>query len=497
MFNEKGNGCASAVYSRGFGSEVSGDFTLPDYQNEIRRILEVIPTVLPPAKYVSDTAAEFNGTVDYQVVYVGADGGIYSVPLSSDYNISVPLENIGRDAALSAFCSIAAENVSTRVSAPRRLGIRTRLRADICVLAHTDCTGAVPEGAAVSDIYTRTEKIPTVCCESATTDIIKVSYIAPLGADALRVVLADASVCECSCTPREGGALDCNGTLCLRLLTVNEESGEYSTLESKIPVEGQLDMESVTPESLCRVCGTVSEVSINVSDSGIECELGIIFEGKCANIYEAEYMSDIYSTEYECICKSESKSVRRMLALCQSGFTVSERIPLSSTSIPEDAQLTECTARAMLDKCECEGSKCVFSGNAVFCVIYSKDGEMWSSEVNVPLKYESPTLYGAEAGTEAVGFEATAVLSTPKVRISEKNLCIDAEVYFSGECMTQTNVSAIREVQLGERREPRESELVVCYPINGDTVWSVAKRYAVAPSSVMGNPESDKYVIIE
>ena len=33
-------------------SEVSEDYTLPDYQPEIRRILHVIPTVLPPAKYV-------------------------------------------------------------------------------------------------------------------------------------------------------------------------------------------------------------------------------------------------------------------------------------------------------------------------------------------------------------------------------------------------------------------------------------------------------------
>ena len=34
------NGClALPIYERAFGAEVTGDFTLPDYQNEIRRIL--------------------------------------------------------------------------------------------------------------------------------------------------------------------------------------------------------------------------------------------------------------------------------------------------------------------------------------------------------------------------------------------------------------------------------------------------------------------------
>ncbi len=496
MINQKGNGCATAIYSRGLGSEVSGDFTLPDYQNEIRRILGVIPTVLPPAKYISDTAAEFNGTVDYQVVYVGADGGVYSVPLSSDYNISVPLDGVDRDAAISAFCTVTAENASTRVSAPRRLGIRTRLRADICVLSHSSCEGASPNGAQISDIHTLTEKIPTIQGENATTDIINVSYIAPLGSEDIRVVMADADVCEVACNAREG-VIECGGTLNLRLLCVGEENGEYTTLESKIPVEGRIDMDSVSADSLCRAWGHVSEVSINVTDAGIECEIGVIFEGKCMNIYEAEYMSDMYSTEYECICRMENRGVRRLLCFAQSGVTVSERIPLEGTSIPADAEIIESMASAYIDKCDCNGSKCIFTGNAKFCMLYSKDAEIWSTELLVPIKYEASTLYEADSDTEVSSFEASAVICSPKVRINDGNICIDAEMYFSGEAMTQRTVSVVAESQIGEAKEKREPELIVCFPIKDDSVWSIAKRYSVSPSAVSGDPKNDKYVVIE
>ena len=127
MMNERecNSGCFTvALYERNFGSEVSGDFTLPDYYAEIRRILCVTPTVLPPSKYVGDSTAEFNGVVDYVVTYVGGDGEMYSIPLSSDYSFTVPLDKSACDTipeSISSLCTIGVESVNTRVSAPRRL----------------------------------------------------------------------------------------------------------------------------------------------------------------------------------------------------------------------------------------------------------------------------------------------------------------------------------------------------------------------------------------
>ena len=72
-------------------TELSNDYILPDYQPEIRKVLGITSEILPPAKYVGAANAEFNGTVDYQVTYVGADGELYSMPLSAEYSFSVPL----------------------------------------------------------------------------------------------------------------------------------------------------------------------------------------------------------------------------------------------------------------------------------------------------------------------------------------------------------------------------------------------------------------------
>ena len=61
---------------RTVNTEINGEYTLPDYQPEIRRLLNVGLTVLPPAKYVGAGGVELNGTVEYRVLYVGGDGGL-------------------------------------------------------------------------------------------------------------------------------------------------------------------------------------------------------------------------------------------------------------------------------------------------------------------------------------------------------------------------------------------------------------------------------------
>ena len=54
-------------------SEAAGEYVLPDYQPEIRKILHVRAAVLPSGKYLGGAKAEFAGTVAHTVLYTDAD----------------------------------------------------------------------------------------------------------------------------------------------------------------------------------------------------------------------------------------------------------------------------------------------------------------------------------------------------------------------------------------------------------------------------------------
>ena len=72
--------------------ELNSDFSLPDYQPEIRRLLSTRVNIIPPSEYADNGGASFEGTVNYKILYLGADGKLYSTSLSDKYSFSIPID---------------------------------------------------------------------------------------------------------------------------------------------------------------------------------------------------------------------------------------------------------------------------------------------------------------------------------------------------------------------------------------------------------------------
>ena len=499
MINNGENAYLSVgVCEKSFGVEAAADYTLPDYQSDIRRILHVCQNVLPPAKYVSGDSVEFNGTIDYQVLYVGGDGGMYSAPLSGEYRFSVPIErsaDIDITDGVSVLCRVCAEGVSTRVSAPRRLSIRSRLRPNVRIYAKLPVSVESRSEVDVTSVYTRTESCQSLCCESAVSDVIALNFSSPLSSPDTRVVSADARVCVTSAECTDNGVC-CRGKVKIKLLcAVPTEDGEEQTsvVCGETPFEGEVDMDGCMSRADCRVRGILSEMSVSVEEGGVQCDVGIMLDAMMAQNTQAEYTADVYSTQRECTCETKDVSAVSLLSCGNANLTVSERIPLAGTNIPETAEIVDALASVCFDGCTLSDGKYVYTGTASAAVIYRNDGELYSTDVNIPVKYEAQTL----AGDMPVCFDACADAVDVRARIEQENLCIDMELYISADCLGKTSLRAVSAAEFGDVLPSRETELTVCYPSPDDTLWTVAKRYKVAPAAVLGDPSSDRFVMIE
>ena len=80
------------VCSRDLGTDVTAEFTLPDYRPEIKRLLRVKAVPLPVDKYVGGNAVELSGAVEFQALYAAADGTLWCVTQREDYRASCPLD---------------------------------------------------------------------------------------------------------------------------------------------------------------------------------------------------------------------------------------------------------------------------------------------------------------------------------------------------------------------------------------------------------------------
>lgn len=462
-------------------TEVSGDYILPDYQPEIRRILHVIPTVLPPAKYVGNGNVEWNGTVDYQVFYVGGDGGMYTLSLSSDYGGQFPMEGaeqVDFNEGITVFATTFSEGVSTRVSGPRKLNIRCRLcskvRAygqlplevqkiglqDPATLQRHVCEGSrmQPFGG-VSD---------TILCRDEILGVSEDTRVISATADAL-----------VENTRRESDGLHVGGEVNLCLLLARE-SGETESLLRKLPLDAVMEWDA-SGENCC-MRGVVSEIQIQVEEGRLLCEVSVVLEGRSIEEIPLNYVDDAYSEEQEEECRYGE--YRTPVALvCENGnFSQSERIPMGETNIPEGATIIQSFGNAWFEECRQNEDVYQLCGKSRYVMLCERDGEYHAAEVVLPLRYE------IKGRGEAIdGFDATATVMSSRVRREGDTLCIDTEWSVAADLVGSRTVTVLREIQLGDRIPRQGSTMTVYYPSKEDTPWSVAKKYHVSVESIAEN----------
>ena len=258
-------------------TEVIGDFTLPDYQPEIKRLLRIGVNLLPPDPRRSE--GDLMGAVDYYVLYVGQDNGVYCAPLSTEYRLEAPTEGngAGMPAAIGEptlyLCDLSAEVPVGRVVAPRRIHIRCKIKAR--VRAYGEC----PLGP-----WSEDDRDPTVEALTAETAVgrlyravgepmtLEEDIILSPTEEEMRVVCAEGQILMTEAIPTTG-MVNCRGEVTVKITlcpadTVGDMLAELSSdtatprqtppltiLQRKIPFSQSVAVGGVTSACAATACG--------------------------------------------------------------------------------------------------------------------------------------------------------------------------------------------------------------------------------------------------
>ena len=145
-------------------TDLSSDFTLPDYYPEIRKLLRIETNISPAGRYIGGGSVEFSGRVDHDMIYVTADGGVASAPLGSDFSFEVPIslpDSATENSMLEAIADSEAENVNGRVMSPRKVNVKCRLRSKVRCYCASEYAPEIDGGQRIERL---TEEI--VCADS-------------------------------------------------------------------------------------------------------------------------------------------------------------------------------------------------------------------------------------------------------------------------------------------------------------------------------------------
>ncbi len=461
--------------------ELNSDFTLPDYQPEIRKMLSTRAIILPQSEFLGNGNAEIQGEVNYKITYLGADGGLYCSTLSDKYGFNASLDfnshSVNND-DITLIPSCKVENIGTRVLGPRKLNIRTKL--DCRVLGFSPSLYS-PNLVGAHNKSTIENRIFETNCinikRSAKESLILNDFLSfDTTNDNIRIIDCNSNAIFNECTA-SSDKIQVKGDAVLKILYCNEsESSHPLSAIKKIPFSCELICPGVNSLFECTAHGVCYDERFDFSENGVGVELTLSLSAIAQRNESVKYIADAYSTEKVCENSKGELSCLNAIRCCSGNLTQNDVFSLEDTKLSRDIKIVDVTAKSNINEFALENGKFIFKGMNDYQLLYSLEDEYSSITISTPIKYEVDTRIALDA-SEKYKWRAEANVSSVRARLDGERLFVDCELNMSVMLNCENKIELLSEMIFGEYLKKPSGDILLCYPDKEATVWTVAKQY--------------------
>ena len=469
-------------FDTGTTVDVSEDFTLPDYQPEMRRVIGVRATPTVDGKYLSGDELEADGGVTYTVLYMDGSGQLAQASQTSTYTGHVPLKTeddlygVG-DIVLSA----ASENVNCRVTAPRRFTLSSRVRLAVMSQKGADCSLKVG-GDQTATVRRKTETHTTASLAEVRKSCEASGQIREQAG--VRVIMAqgEAALSDVKMSQSSKNEASVKGDAYVNLL-IETPDGSYATARGRAPIDEKIPLPETTAESVMPAAfASVVMTEIDVGEDGtIEWSMEYDIDCDLIRTEMAEVTKDAYLTDYEDkLTVAEYQSYKPAAA-------VNGRLTTNgSMKLRPDMTYLTAWGSGCADKCEISGGRLKISGSSRVSVVTVGGGEAVTDEVMIPFRYECDCGTAEDRDDSALTKRTLVTVPEISVRENGETLEITAELSIAAVMLGEEQVNAaVTIAPSGESRKNDGEErgmIRVYVPDEDETPWDVEKKFRLSES---------------
>ncbi len=479
--------CERGVSS--LASESVGDYTLPDYNTDVKKMLHIKARAVPSSGFVDADTAEFCGIVAYDVVYLDSENSVTSCSFSTDYEIAVRCRS---ERCVGADIRTRVANFNVRLTGPRRFSARATLQSDVHITERDELN---IEGDAFSVGEPEVLLTDANVAYSVYSDPTEREYAERLAeldgaiADEVEVLLSTCEPRVTSVVVKEGSA-ELRGELCIRALYKRAEemprlAERTLSVSEVIPCNGLEEGLSVNPS----VNVTSLKVVVDPTEDGATLTASVITETQLRAVGNTRLslVADCYlkergvNNEYSDFCYTESlghSSVTEPFSLSLSrseadAEDIRNYIYMSATPRAETVTFSGDTAQIK--------GEMRFSGIA--CEI-NEAGEptyasvKYDAPFSLNVKFDCQIPDGARA---EVALEATDV--TAEVDAGGVTLC--ATLCARASLTASRRVGRVSSSYTTDEVYDKDSSVVtVYYPSGSETLFDIARRFHTSTLAV-------------
>lgn len=491
------------VFDRTETCDLSDDYTLPDYMPAVGRVLSCTAVASQPTLYIAASGVECTGGVRYSLLYESAeDSELFCAELPGEYDVILTPERDQKTADsaadVSGICDATLENVTARVTAPRRLTVKSKLRLRPALRTDTTFETLLHGADYSSETLRKLEgKASCTSCACATAipvicrDKISKAEAGMTPGDEVRVISAHGDVMITNIQSTETAA-ECRGDVNVSLLVTRTTEGERpKRIIRKIPFSTTLPFDAPLPPNArqigIRCYGVCPSVTHTVEDDTFSLEASILLSTEIVGNAPITYLKDSYSKDAECETAYTEITLHSPVSAFNGHATLSAAQDLASLGLDSGMKLCDVTAKLHpeFEKELDSNGKLTLTGKIIVTAVADNGAEL------IPATFDSNFRYTADL-SEAVAIDqpiisAVLTLADLKGRIDADNISCDYELCAAVTIEQKQKITVLAEANLtpASGNENEAATILICYPERGQTLWDIAKKYRTDVSAII------------
>lgn len=454
------------------------DVILPDHYGDIKKLLRATGTVSRSIENTDRSGVGFECRLLVTVLFIDESDLVKTFATSLDIVGSCPLDQSAEDMSLISTSQV--ESVSVKAVNPRKIGIRASIGFDFKIWNTLDTLPQMPpffdSGTLASVEKQCAPCLYTSLAELCDRDIhvtreLELDKNMPSIGEILSFSLSPEKV-DLLCGDR---TIDCSTELAAELIYLSDDR-QVCCMQKKIPISATLDSDKVTSETVALgVCSVSSHECRPIEDMtgqyraisvDLKCEITVY----AATTAEAEYVTDIYSTDFRTECERQTAKYSSPATLEK----VSMRRKISSPiDVNGGVEILSVKGSSVVTSFgdKDDGRYCYVS-STVTVIFKSADGTV--SSIGIPDGFEvCLPKRGEELCISHFEFD--------NADVSDGDLSVSYSTELALICWENRSIDVVRKLQACETdRIVQGRPLTVYYPAPGETLWQVAKRYSIA-----------------
>ena len=483
-----------------FTREMQNDIVLPDYCDDINRIIRVDAKPVIKNKYANKDVARLNGIIAVTVIYISDPyKQLRSFSFANDFDYSCDIPGVTPGHKMSSQIEIGELNC--RLLNPRKMTVR--IESGILIKTSENkpqnqneydsssfyANSANPDehdGILIEKLKHNFESCDMLVGEADAK--IEENIEITEGSGANEIIYADINISVDEIKPLYNKAV-VKFTSDVKLLYNSvEDKNEYIKITKKIPSTQIVEIDELDEkyECSCKISLASLKTDIDIDQYGENKIINVDFltqiELTAFKNIEYEAVVDAYSPKYENSVQNETVKVQRYKGIYKEKQFIEDSVALEDAAIEE---VMDAVGIIMINNSVLNESVITINSSAEIAVmVKSSDGEIQNLDCSIPIKTE------INAGEKIINGNADINGYVTNLEAAIENGKLNVKVSVCYECVVfeNENRNMVRAVIVDAEKPKspkKDSQMIIYYPQKGENIWGIAKKYDSQVSKIM------------